>query len=492
MIVERIARWGQEVAEGRLRVADLVDLSMHGEWSDEPASEGRVPGPSHRADAPKPKSDVDRAGDSAEERRAEAQASRAAEQVLLIGAQLEQLAVLARDIRTLSRKQLSAVARGRAFAKAARMRLHERMSSFAGEMAALHLRQDRVSELVGDLEREQQMLRQSEQELLRLGERCGIGRRDLFDRHDGHELDPDWLGKVASLRRPGWRTFARQHADRVTLLRGEMFELAHRVGSPVADFRRAAAEVGKARRQLNAAREQLVRAHLRLVVWIAKKYRRNTSLDLLDLVQEGNMALMHAIEKFDWRRGVKVSSYAVWWIRQAIARAIADQGRTIRIPVHMVEVATKVLREDRKLYQRDGRKAVPGAIAAQTGISVGLVEQVMSMVQEPTSLDLPVGEDGDATLGDLIEATDAIDPHAAAEASALQRVVAEALAGLTPREQRILRMRFGIGDASDHTLEEVGKEFGVTRERIRQIEAKALEKLRAPHRARKLVTFLES
>lgn len=492
MLVERIAQWGQEVAEGRLRMADLVDLSRHVEWPDDPVGKGRMqPGSSHRADNPMPKAE-DVGGSFTDQRRAEFVGAREAEQALLVATRLEQLALLARDISFVSRKQLSAIARGRPVAKAARVRLQQLMSSFASEVAALHLRPDRVSELVGDLDREQQMLRESEQELLRLGERCGISREDLFERHDGHELDPDWLGKVASLRRPGWRMFARQQADRVILLRAEMSDLAHRVGLPVADFRRAAAEVGKARQQLNAAREQLVRAHLRLVVSIAKKYRRNASLDLLDLVQEGNMGLMHAIEKFDYRRGVKVSTYAVWWIRQAIARAIADQSRTIRIPVHMVETASKVLREDRKLYQKDGRRPELGTIAAQTGISVGMVEQVMSMVQEPTSLDLPVGEDGDATLGDLIEAPDAINPHAAAEASALQRVVAEALAELTPREQRILRMRFGIDGATDYTLEEVGREFGVTRERIRQIEAKALEKLRDPHRARKLITFLES
>jgi RNA polymerase primary sigma factor len=201
------------------------------------------------------------------------------------------------------------------------------------------------------------------------------------------------------------------------------------------------------------------------------------------------MGLMHAVEKFNYRRGVKVSTYAVWWIRQSIARAIAEQSRTIRIPVHMTEIAAKVLRERRRLYQRHGREASPVQIAARVGIPVLRVEQVLSMVQEPTSLDLPVGEDGDATLGDLIEAPDAIDPHAAAEASALGQVMAEALAELTPREQRVLCMRFGIGGAGEHTLEEIGTVFGVTRERIRQIEAKALAKLRNPAHARKLVTF---
>jgi len=203
------------------------------------------------------------------------------------------------------------------------------------------------------------------------------------------------------------------------------------------------------------------------------------------------MGLMRAVEKFDYRRGVKVSTYAVWWIRQSIARAIADQGRTIRIPVHVTETATKVLHARRKLYQREGREPRPGEIAAHCGVPIARVEQILSMVQQPTSLDAPVGEDGDATLGDLIEATDVIDPQVAAEASALRRVLAEALAELTPREQHILRKRFGIDGAADQTLAEIGEELGVTRERIRQIEAKALKKLRHPRRAAKLAAFAD-
>jgi RNA polymerase primary sigma factor len=278
----------------------------------------------------------------------------------------------------------------------------------------------------------------------------------------------------------------------VEALRQELAAISTRIGLPIADFRVAAAELARARRALARVREEMVKAHLRLVVAIAKKYRGRSSLDLLDLIQEGNMGLMHAVEKFNYRRGVKVSTYAVWWIRQSIARAIADQSRTIRIPVHMTEIAAKVLRERRKLYQQQGREAQAAEIAARTGIPLARVEQVLSLVQQPTSLDLPIGEDGDATLGDLIAAPDTVDPQAAAEASALSGFVAEALEGLTPREQRILRMRFGLGGESDHTLEEVGKVFGVTRERIRQIEAKALEKLREPARARKLITFAEA
>ena len=420
MLIERIACWGREVAEGRRRLADLVDLSVAG-------GAGAAPDPPDAA----PDCDVVAAGSA--DKDAEAPANGAAGAASVTTARLQTITALADAIGSLSRKRLAAVARGRDLAKSSRARLHALMARLADAVAALRLHPDRLSDLIEELEREQRILR-------------------------GIEQQPS--------------------------------EIAHRAGLPVSDFRKVAAQVGKARREIKAAREQMVKAHLRLVVSIARKYHRKSSLDLLDLIQEGNMGLMHAIEKYDYRRGVKISTYAVWWIRQSIARAIADQARTIRIPVHMTENAAKVVRERRRLYQKQGRDPRPAEIAARMGIPVARVEQVLSLVQEPTSLDAPVGEDGDATLGDLIKAPDAVDPQAAAEASALQRLVSEALADLTPREQRILRMRFGIGGAADHTLEEIGKEFGVTRERIRQIEAKALEKLRHPARAHKLAALV--
>jgi RNA polymerase primary sigma factor len=364
-------------------------------------------------------------------------------------ARLRRLSAPVNEIAKLAKARVDAAARGRDISKARRARLEALLAKVAGAMTGVRLHPDRLAELIAAVDHEQRTLRQFERDLQRLG------------------------------------------AAAPAELREARAALARRVGLPINAFSATASAVARARGEVRRGQEEMVRAHLRLVVAIAKKYRRFTSLHLLDLIQEGNLGLMHAVEKYDHRRGVKVSTYASWWIRQSIARAIADQGRTIRVPVHVTETTIKVSRERRRHYQRYGRDPAPGEIATRTGIPLPQVERALTTVPEPISLDAPVGEDGDATLADLIESPDADNPLAAAAAGELGKLVAEALADLTPREQRILRMRFGLGGASEHTLQEVGETFGVTRERIRQIEAKALEKLRRPDRARKLRTFVE-
>jgi RNA polymerase primary sigma factor len=465
ILSERIADWAAQVVEGRRRLAELLDVSIA---ADDPGGEAAAAagGPATAED------ERDLSGGVAPLPPAVAE-------------RLETVSALARDIGALSRKRLAAtgdIGRNEA-------RLERLLSRFAGEAASLNLHPDRIAELVTELERERKALRRIEHELAHLAEKSSMSARQLIEWAEAGDVDRKRAKRLPPRRGAGQRALEPEHKERISALREELSAFASRAGLPIPEFRTAVAGVVKARRELESAREKMVKAHLRLVISIAKKYRGRSSLDFLDLIQEGNMGRMHAVEKFNYRRGVKVATYAVWWIRQSIVRAIADQSRTIRIPVHMTEIAGKVLREKRKLYQKQGRDPGSVEIAAKSGIPAARVEQVLTMVQEPTSLDVPIGEDGDATLGDLIKATDAVDPHAAAEASALKRIIAQALNELTPREQRILILRFGIGASSEHTLEEVGKMFGVTRERIRQIEAKALEKLRHLNHARTLAGF---
>lgn len=446
MLVDHIGGWVEALAEGRMRPTDIIDSAMSAD-----------PGESAEQEESSVEDWADASGENQED---EAQASpeAAPDAAPDLAERLETLAVLGAEIAQRNRVRLDALAEGSDVDARARALIGDLMSGFAAEVAALPLRADRVAPLMEMLDGERKALRAIENDL---GRRMA-GQEQVADGQD----------------------------DRMAALRADLVGFTQRVGLPVEEFRLVAAAAGKAWRELKAAREEMVRSQLHLVVMIARKYQGRSSLDLLDLVQEGNLGLMHAIEKFNHRRGVKVSTYATWWIRQSIARALVDKGRTIRVPVHMTETANRVRRERRLLQQRAGREPTSDEIAHRSGLSTERVEQALSLVQEPTSLDTPIGEDGDATLGDLIKAHDAVDPHEAAEATALKRAIAEALEGLTPREQRILRMRFGIGGSSEHTLEEVGKVFGVTRERIRQLEARALQKLRHARRGRKLAGFI--
>jgi RNA polymerase primary sigma factor len=461
LIVERVGAWGDELRDGRLRLSYLLDTVPS---NDLEASEDGLPGDDGNLNV-------------------------SAKAVDFI-AQMELVAALSPEIAGLARKRITALARGKELSQRERRRLDELLSRAVAEIAGLHFQQDRISDLVAEVDTEAQSLRSTERELLRLAEGCGIARAEVIDRLFGREIDPDWIGEATPSDR-GWCALMQTHAQRLAELRADFEAVARRLGLPLSELRLALTEVYQARREQKRLREEMVRAHLRLVVAIAKKYRGHSSLELSDLIQEGNLGLMRAVEKYNYRRGVKVSTYAVWWIRQSITRAMADWGRMIRVPGHMAQTARKVHRERSKLHQQHGHEPGADEIAARSGIAKAQVEQALSLVQDPTSLDIPIHEDGDATLADLIEAPDTVNPQTAAEAAALRECVAELLAELTPREERILRMRFGIG-MPDHTLEQISKTFGVTRERIRQIEAKALQKLSHPARARKLLTFTES
>jgi RNA polymerase primary sigma factor len=303
-------------------------------------------------------------------------------------------------------------------------------------------------------------------------------------------MDPNWLTDVGALPGKGWKTFVQKFQPQVTELRAQIGKVASEGGLPIEEFRRVYSTVARGERDSTRAKKEMIEANLRLVISIAKKYT-NRGLQFLDLIQEGNIGLMKAVDKFEYRRGYKFSTYATWWIRQAITRSIADQARTIRIPVHMIETINKLVRTSRQMLHEIGREPTPEELAEKLGMPLEKVRKVLKIAKEPISLETPIGDEEDSHLGDFIEDKGAIIPLDAAVQANLREAATRVLSSLTPREERVLRMRFGIGMNTDHTLEEVGQQFNVTRERIRQIEAKALRKLKHPSRSRKLRSFLD-
>ncbi|MGB2074307.1 MAG: RNA polymerase sigma factor RpoD [Henriciella sp.] len=357
-------------------------------------------------------------------------------------------------------------------------------------LKTMHINNARIEALIEQLYAINKKLMGLEGQLMRSADAHGVPRSEFLKSYFGRELDPNWLADVSGLSKK-WEKFTTREADKIVSIRGEISTVSQEIGIPIDDYRQIVQRVQKGEREARIAKKEMVEANLRLVISIAKKYT-NRGLQFLDLIQEGNIGLMKAVDKFEYRRGYKFSTYATWWIRQAITRSIADQARTIRIPVHMIETINKIVRSQRQMLHEIGREPTPEELAEKLGLPLEKIRKVLKIAKEPISLETPIGDDEDSNLGDFIEDKMALLPVEAAIQSNLRETTTRVLASLTPREERVLRMRFGIGMNTDHTLEEVGQQFSVTRERIRQIEAKALRKLKHPSRSRKLRSFLDT